>query len=267
MSKNKIVLFSLIFISITLVFSPNSLAEDKKLKVGATAIHAEILNEIKDDLAEEGIQLEIIEFTDYVTPNIALADGSIDANYFQHLPYLKNFKEDRGLDLTYTVKINIYPFGLYSNKYENLSELPEGATIAIPNDPTNEGRALLILENNGLIKIDKNDKDDLLFTPRDISKNPNNFKFKELEAAQLPRVLSDVDAAFINTNYALDSGLDPVEDTILRESKDSPYANILAIKTEDKDDPEIKKLSEILTSKKVKSYINEKYEGEIIPAF
>ncbi|MFW6381274.1 MAG: MetQ/NlpA family ABC transporter substrate-binding protein [Bacillota bacterium] len=266
MSKRLIPLVIAVLL-LTVLFSQAVLAENEELKVGATAIHAEILNVIEDDLAEAGIDLEIVEFTDYVTPNIALADGSIDANYFQHIPYLEKFKEDRNLDLTHTVKVNIYPFGLYSKKLESLSELPDGATIALPNDPTNEGRALLILENAELIKIDKEAREDLLFTPMDIVENPKNLKFEELEAAQLPRVLPDVDAAFINTNYALDSGLDPVEDTILRESKDSPYANVVAVRTEDKDDPRIQKLNELLTSDKVKNYINEEYEGAIVPAF
>ncbi len=237
------------------------------LKIGATAIHAEILRVIKGDLAKEGIELEIIEFTDYITPNLALADGSIDANYFQHIPYLEQFKKDHGLDLTYTVKVNIYPIGLYSKKLESIEELADGATIALPNDPTNEGRAFLILEQNGLIKIDQEAKKSLLITPLDIEDNPKKLKFRELEAALLPRALDDVTAAFINTNYALEAGLNPAEDPILREGKESPYANVVAVRTEDQNNPLIIKLGQYLTSEKVKTYILDKYNGAIVPVF
>lgn len=262
----KRLLLTVILFTLVLTSSVTTQAEEV-LKVGATAIHAEILRIIKDDLAKEGIDLKIIEFTDYVTPNLALADGSIDANYFQHIPYLEQFKKDHGLDLTHTVKVNIYPIGLYSKKINSIEELPDGATIALPNDPTNEGRALLVLQNNGLIEIDKSVGNTLLITPLDIVKNPKNLKFKELEAAQLPRVLEDVTASFINTNYALDSGLDPIKDTILREGKDSPYANVVAVRTEDKNNELIKKLGKYLTSDEVRDYILNNYGGAIVPVF
>ena len=243
-------------------------ATDQLIKIGATPVpHAEILEFIKPFLAERGIKLEIVEFTDYVTPNLALADGSIDANYFQHIPYLDQFKKDHGLDLTYTVKVNIYPIGLYSKKIDSIKELPDGATIALPNDPTNEGRAFLILEQNGLIEIDQQAKETLLITPLDVVYNPKKLKFKELEAALLPRALDDVTAAFINTNYALGAGLNPAEDPIIREGKESPYANVVAVRTVDKNNPLIEKLGEYLTSEKVKKYILERYDGAIVPVF
>ncbi|SDC24316.1 MULTISPECIES: MetQ/NlpA family ABC transporter substrate-binding protein [unclassified Candidatus Frackibacter] len=241
-------------------------AEQTKLVVGATPVpHAEILRKVKPLLAKKGIELEIKEFTDYVTPNIALADGSIDANYFQHVPYLNNFKEERGLDLTYINKIHIEPMGLYSEKISSLKELKKGATIALPNDVTNEGRALLLLEKNGLIKLDKDAG--LEATPVDIVENPKDLKFEELAAAQLPRVLTDVTAAVINTNYALEADLVPTKDAIIMEGSESPYANILAVRTEDKNNEALNQLADVLTSKTVKKFIQEKYKGAIVPTF
>jgi len=272
MLKNKNYLLVLLVIVGVLVFPLFNLfvgstakAADP-LKVGATAVpHAEILEHIKGKLASVGVEIEIVEFTEYVTPNLALADGSIDANFFQHVPYLNQFKNDRNLDLTYTVKVHIEPYGLYSNEIENIKNLPQGAEIAIPNDPSNEARALQILHRNDLIKL--NDPENLKATPLDIVDNPNNFKFKELEAAQLPRVLSDVDAAFINTNYALEAGLNPVKDALLIEDKESPYANVLAVREGEENDFGIRMLSRFLTSNLVKNFIEENYDGAIVPAF
>ena len=242
-------------------------AEEKEIVVGATPVpHAKILKEVvKPKLAEEGINLQVKEFTDYVTPNLALSDGSIDANYFQHVPYLNNFKEERELDLTYTAKIHLEPMGLYSNKIDDLEGLEPGSTIAVPNDATNEGRALLLLANKGLIKLAEDAG--LKATPVDIVENPKDLEFKELEAAQLPRVLKDVTAAVINTNYALEADLVPTEDAIVIEGKDSPYSNVLAVKTENKEQELIQKLTEALTSQEVKQYIQEEYEGGIVATF
>ncbi|GAB6099993.1 MetQ/NlpA family ABC transporter substrate-binding protein [Halanaerocella petrolearia] len=239
----------------------------QKLVVGATPVpHAEILkNVVKPELAKEGITLEVKEFTDYVTPNLALSDGSIDANYFQHVPYLNNFKKDRGLDLTYIAKIHLEPMGLYSKTINKLEELKSGSTIAIPNDATNEGRALLLLESAGLIKL--SDDAGLKATPVDIAKNPKNLKFDELSAAQLPRVLKDVSAAVINTNYALEADLVPTKDAIIIEGSDSPYANVLAVRTKDKDNKLLKKLKAALTSQEVKEYIKKEYDGAIVSVF
>ncbi|SJZ34025.1 MetQ/NlpA family ABC transporter substrate-binding protein [Selenihalanaerobacter shriftii] len=241
-------------------------AEKTTLTVGATPVpHTEILEKIKPILAKEGIELEIKEFTDYVTPNIALADGSIDANFFQHVPYLNDFKEERDLDLTYIAKVHIEPMGLYSKKISSLDEIEDGATIALPNDVTNEGRSLLLLAEHGLIKLDKDAG--LKATPVDIVENPKNLKFEEIAAAQLPRVLPDVTAAVINTNYALEADLVPTKDAIIMEGSESPYANVLAVKMEDKDNEALNKLADALTSKPVKKFIQEKYKGSIVATF
>ncbi|MGM0472439.1 MAG: MetQ/NlpA family ABC transporter substrate-binding protein [Bacillota bacterium] len=245
---------------------PTEQEAKEEIVVGATPVpHAEILKEIKPLLAEEGIELKIKEFTDYVTPNMALADGSIDANFFQHIPYLNNFKAERDLDLTYTAKVHIEPMGLYSKEITSLDEIPEGAKIAIPNDATNEGRALLLLAKHDLIKLA--DDAGLKATPVDIVKNPKDLEFEELESAQLPRVLPDVTAAVINTNYALEADLVPTEDAIIKEGKESPYANILVVRSSDKDNQTLQKLADALTSSRVKEYINQEYGGSIVPTF
>ena len=240
-------------------------SDDKKvIKVGATPVpHEEILEQIKPILAAKGYTLEIVEFTDYVTPNTALADGELDANFFQHIPYLEEFNKEKNLTLTYTAKVHIEPMGVYSHKVKDLASLADGATIAIPNDPTNGARALRVLENAGLIKV----KEGALVSKLDITENPKNFQIEELEAAMLPRQLDNVDAAVINANYALEAGLNPVTDALALESKDSPYANVLAVKAADKDKPYIKALSEALNSPEVKKFIEEKYKGSVIPAF
>ncbi|HHY42887.1 MAG TPA: ABC transporter substrate-binding protein [Thermoanaerobacterales bacterium] len=237
------------------------------LKVGASPVpHAEILNVVKPILAEEGIELQIVEFADYNQPNLRLADKDLDANYFQHIPYLESFSKEHKLDLTYTAKVHIEPMGVYSEKVKNLSELKDGAEIAIPNDPTNGGRALILLQQAGLLKI--KDGVGINATVYDIAENPKNLKITELEAATLPRVLGDVDAAVINSNYALEAKLVPTEDALVLESpKDNPYVNILAVRKGDENRPEIVKLSEALNSPEVKKFIEEEYKGAVIPAF
>ena len=256
----------LIFVLVTFLFAGAVQADDHVLKVGATPVpHAEILEFIKDDLAAEGIELDIVEFTDYVTPNLALDDGSIDANYFQHIPYLNQFNSDRDLNLKSVIKVHIEPIALYSEEYTNLEEIPEGASIAVPNDPSNEGRALLLLHNKGIITLD--DPTNLSATPIDIIENPKNLKIEELEAAQLPRVLPDVAAAVINTNYALEADLNPLEDALIIEGSDSPYVNVVAVKAENVDSEKIKILRRVINSKKVKEFIIEEYEGAVVPAF
>ncbi|NMB26356.1 MAG: ABC transporter substrate-binding protein [Firmicutes bacterium] len=236
------------------------------LKVGATPVpHAEILNLIKPDLAAVGIDLKVIEFTDYVQPNLALAEGELDGNYFQHIPYLETFCEDHRLDLTYITKVHIEPMGGYSQKLKDIDQLKKGARIAIPNDPVNGGRALLLLERQGLIKLDP--AAGITATIFDITANPNNIQFSELEAAQLPRVLPDVDLAVINTNYALEAGLVPMTDALFIEDSESPYVNILAVRKADIERGDLAKLSEALLSDKVRDYILEQYEGAVVPAF
>ena len=236
------------------------------LKVGANPVpHAEILEKVKPKLKKKGINLKIVEFTDYVLPNKALGDGSIDANFFQHKPYMEEFAKNNNLQLVALAKVHIEPMAIYSSKIKSLGELKEGATISIPNDPTNEGRALLLLEKNNLIKLSSSAS--LTATPADIAENPKNYKFAELDAAQLPKTLQDVDVSIINTNFALEGGLNPLADALAIEDKDSPYANILAVRADNKDDAAIKILAEALNSPEIKKFIKDKYQGAIIPAF
>lgn len=236
------------------------------LKVGATAVpHAEILNFIKPTLAKEGIDLQIVEFSDYVQPNLALADKELDANFFQHIPYLEKFAAEHNLQLTHTVAVHIEPMGIYSKKVKAIGDIADGSSIGIPNDPTNAGRALALLEKAGLIKLKEGVG--IKATVTDITENPKNLKFRELEAPQLPRSLEDLGAAVINTNYALQANLVPTKDALLIESKDSPYVNILAIRKGDENRPEIQKLSQALNSPEVKKFIEDKYQGAVIPAF
>jgi D-methionine transport system substrate-binding protein len=251
-------------VSLTACGSKASGDNKKVIKVGATPVpHAEILEQVKPILEKEGYTLEIVEFKDYVTPNTALSEGQIDANFFQHVPYLKKTIAEKKYDLDYTVKVHLEPMGLYSKKITKLDELKEGAKIAIPNDPTNAARALRVLEAAGLIKVKAGD----LVTELDITENPKNLKVIELDSPQLPRTLDDVDAAVINTNFALEAGLNPTKDAIAIESKDSPYANVLAVRTADKNKPYIKALSKALNSPEIKKFIEDKYKGSIIPAF
>ncbi|EPA2435123.1 MetQ/NlpA family ABC transporter substrate-binding protein [Campylobacter upsaliensis] len=236
----------------------------EKIVVAATPVpHAEILNQAKEDLEKEGYTLEVKEFTDYVLPNLATDNGEVDANFFQHTPYLEEFNKSKGTKLVKVANIHIEPMAVYSKKYKNFNELKDGAKIAVPNDPTNESRALDIIAKTGLVSF--NDK--ALKTPIDITQNPKNIKFIELKAAQLPRALSDVDVAVINSNYALLANLNPVKNSIFIEDKDSPYANILVVKEGKEQDPKIKALTKALQSEKIKKFIEEKYNGAVIPAF
>lgn len=246
--------------------SESASAEPVKLVVGATAVpHAEILEHIKPALAAEGIDLEIKEFTDYVLPNKELADKSLDANYFQHQPYLDDQNKQLGTDLVSVVGVHVEPFGAYSHKYKSVDEIPDGATVAIPNDATNGGRALLLLAKNGLITL--KDGAGIEATKADITANPKNLKIKELDAAMLPRQLDEVDLALINTNYALEAGLVPTKDALFIEDKDSPYTNILVARPDNKDSDAIQKLAKALTSDDVRKFIEDKYQGAVVPAF
>jgi len=235
------------------------------LSVGATPVpHAELLNLIKSDLAAQGITLKVVEFTDYVQPNVAVIAGDLDANFFQHIPYLETNAEWSS-KLVSAFGVHVEPFGLYSSKHKSVGALPNGATIAIPNDPSNGGRALLLLQAKGLITLKAGVG--LTATPRDITGNPKNFKFRELEAAQLPRSLQDVDAATINGNYALGAGLNPVKDSLLIEGADSPYVNIVVVQKGKENDPRIVALKNALLSKKVKDYIDSHYGGGVVSVF
>lgn len=241
-------------------------AAQTTLKVGASPVpHAEILEFIQPALAEEGLNLEIIVFTDYVQPNLALDNGDIDANYFQHVPYQEQFSADHGLKLTALGGVHVEPIGLYSDKHASLDELPEGAQIGIPNDPSNAGRALLLLQAAGLLELAENAGLDA--TPLDITANPKNFRFVELEAAQLPRSLADTAASVINTNYALEAGLNPLEDALVIEGADSPYVNVLTVRAGEEDNPAFSQLLDALTSEAVREFIEETYEGAVVATF
>ena len=243
-------------------------ASDSKqvLKIGATAVpHAEILEQVKPILAKEGIELKITEFTDYNTPNLALGDKEIDANFFQHVPYMDEFAKSHKLNLVSAGGVHLEPMGLYSRQIKDLKDLPKGAKIAIPNDPTNGGRALLLLQKQGLITL--KDSSNILSTVQDIVSNPNDYQFVELEAAQVPRSLDDVALAAINTNYALNADLNPGKDALAIESKDSPYVNIVTVLKGNESDPKIKKLMEALHTPEIKKFIEEKYKGAVVPAF
>ena len=235
------------------------------LSVGATPVpHAELLNLIKDDMAAQGITLKVVEFTDYVQPNVAVLSGDLDANFFQHVPYLESNAE-WFTKLASAFGVHVEPFGLYSAKYKRIEDLPNGASIAIPNDPSNGGRALLLLQSKGLITL--RDGVGLTATPRDITSNPKNFRFQELEAAQLPRSLQDVDAATINGNYALEAGFNPIKDSLIIEGADSPYVNIVVVRKGMENDPRILALKKALLSQKVKDYINTHYDGGVAAVF
>ena len=235
------------------------------LTVGATPVpHAALLNLIKDDLAAQGITLRIEEFTDYLMPNMALVSGDLDANFFQHVLYLES-NADWAAKLVSAFGVHIEPLGLYSTKYGNISELPNGATIAIPNDPSNGERALRLLQANGLITLRSGLGTSV--TLRDIADNPKNLRFRELEAAMLPRSLDDVDAAAINGNYALAAGLDPLKDSLIIEDSESPYVNIVAVRRGSEQDARIIALKNALLSPKVKNFINNTYNGGVVAAF
>ena len=264
----KIIIIALVaLLSVVSVFAQaaaETQSSTTKIVVGATPEpHAALLSLVVDDLAAQGITLEIKEFTDYVTPNDAVEYGEIDANYFQHIPYLESFNTEHGYHLVNAGGIHVEPIALYSSKYSSLSDLPNGAVIAIPNDPTNEGRALLLLQSAGLIKLRADAG--LEAIPLDITENPKNFKFSEIEAATLPRVLSDVDAAIINGNYAIPAGLVATRDGLFVEGADSPYVNVIAVKEGNENNPAIKALIEALKSDEVAAFVAEKYKnGEVV---
>jgi D-methionine transport system substrate-binding protein len=240
--------------------------DSARLSVAATAVpHAEILAMIKPRLAEQGLALEVHVFSDYVQPNDQVAQKLIDVNYFQTEPYLDAYNRDRGTQLTTVVGVHIEPFGAYSRRFKTLAELPQGADVVIPNDPSNNSRALILLDKAGLIRL--SDPNNALATLHDIVSNPKDLKFRELDSAMLPRVLDQVDLALINTNYALDAGLDPTRDALVIEGSDSPYVNFLVARADNKDDPRVLKLAAALTSPEVKAFIEKEYKGAVLPAF
>ncbi|MDU9400922.1 MetQ/NlpA family ABC transporter substrate-binding protein [Pseudomonas sp. zfem004] len=241
-------------------------AHAETLTVAATPVpHAEILNFVKPQLAKEGVELKVKEFTDYIQPNVQVAEKRLDANFFQHQPYLDEFNKAKKTDLVSVAGVHIEPLGVYSAKVKKLDELASGATVVIPNDATNGGRALLLLDKAGVIKL--KDNKNILSTVKDITGNDKGLKFRELEAATIPRVLTQVDAALINTNYALEAKLNPEKDALAIEGSDSPYVNILVARPDNKDSDAMKKLAAALHSPEVKQFITEKYKGAVVPAF
>lgn len=236
-----------------------------ELKVGATPVpHAAILKSVVPTLEKKGVKLKVVEFTDYVTPNLALADKSLDANFMQHLPYLQKINKDRKLNLVSVAQVHVEPLGIYSKKLQNLSDLQNGATIAIPSDPTNGARALILLHNNGVITL--KDPKNLTATLRDIKKNPKKLKIMSAEAALLPKMLDDVAFAIINGNFAMQNGLSG-KDAIALEDARSPYANILVVRAGDENKADIIELKKALQSPEVKKFIEDTYKGEVVPAF
>ncbi len=238
----------------------------EEIRIGVTpGPHAQIMEKVKEIAAADDLQIEILEFSDYVVPNQALNDGELHANSFQHKPYLDNQVRDRGfeiVDVAFTVN---FPMGIYSDKHESFDALPEGATIGIPNDPTNGGRALLLVASSGAIAVDESKGVNV--TLADITDNPKNFSFIELDAAQLPRSLADTDASAINTNYAIEVGLSPSEDSILREEADAPYVNLIAVREADRDAEWVAKLLAAYHNDEVKAFVDETFQGSIISAW
>ncbi len=249
---------------------PSTASEPVTLKIGATpAPHQEILEQVVDVLAEQGITLEIVPYNDYILPNTAVEEGEIDANFFQHITYMDNFNAERDTHLVNAGSIHYEPMGIYAGKSDSLDNVPDGAVIAVPNDTTNEGRALLLLQDLGLLTL----KEDagLEATPNDIASNPKNLQFKELEAAMLPQTIDEVDFSVINSNYALDAGLDPTKDALASEDAQSDaaqaYTNIIAVKEGRENDEAIKALVAALQSDEIKTFIETTYKGSVVPMF
>jgi D-methionine transport system substrate-binding protein len=268
-------IFFVLFIAALTVFllagcGTKTSEETVKIKIGASVTpHAEILAYANDLLKEKGYELEIVEFTDYVQPNLTLESGELDANYFQHLPYLEQFNEEHDTHLVSVAAIHYEPLGLYPGKTATVAELKDGAQIAVPNDVTNEARALLLLETQGLIKV--RDDAGLTATVNDIVENSKNLKIVEIEAAQLARSLQDVDMAVINGNYAIQAGLNAATDAVAKEEKDSlaatTFANILVVKEGDENREDIAALIDVLKSDEIKQFIEDKYQGAVVPMF
>jgi D-methionine transport system substrate-binding protein len=248
------------------LFAPLTAHADETIKVGVTGgPHEQVMEVVKQVAAKNGLTIKIVEFSDYVQPNAALASGDLDANSYQHEPYLDAQVKDRGYKLVKLADTVTFPMGIYSKKIKTLAELKPGARIAVPNDPTNGGRALLLLQKQGLIKLRADAG--LKATPRDIVENARKLKIVELDAAQIPRSLDDVDAAAINTNFAMEAGLKPKQDAIAIEDPQGPYVNILAIRAADRNKPWAAKLVAAYHSPEVKQYVEQKFGGAVITAW
>ncbi|MGC4076342.1 MAG: MetQ/NlpA family ABC transporter substrate-binding protein [Rubrivivax sp.] len=247
---------------------PFAAQADEVLKVAASPVpHAQILEFVKPALKKQGVDLQVKVFTDYVQPNLAVEEKQLDANFFQHKPYLDSFNKDRGTHIVAVPggTVHVEPFGAYSKKIRKIAELRDGATVAIPNNPSNSGRALVLLQKQGLIQL--KDPSNILATAKDVTANPKKLVFRELEAAQLPRALDDVDLALINTNYALEAKLVPTKDALFIEGADSPYANFVSARPDNANSPAIRKLVAALHSPEVKKFIQDQYKGAVVPAF
>ncbi|MDO5715257.1 MAG: MetQ/NlpA family ABC transporter substrate-binding protein [Tissierellia bacterium] len=241
--------------------------EIEKIVLGVSATpHGEIVEHLKPQLEAEGLDVEIVTFNDYVQPNLQLDSGDLDANFFQHTAYLVKFNEDRGTKVVEVPESDVFisPIGLYSKNYQSVEELPDGAEIIIPNDPTNGARGLLVLHHLGIIKVDN--PDNLNITENDIVDNPKNLKFKAMEAPNIPRVYEDADAAFINFNYAVQGGLDP-KTTIAVEDEKSPYKNVVAVREGDENQEKYKKLVKVLRSEECRKFMEDTFEGGAVPTF
>ena len=236
------------------------------LNVAASSTpHAEILEQVVDVLAEQGIDLQIHEYGDYVVPNTAVEEGAEDVNFFQHLPYLENFNAENGTHLVSVAGIHIEPMGIYAGNTASLDALADGATVAVPNDVTNEARALMLLEAQGLITLDP--AAGVEATPNDIVDNPLNLTFNEVEAAMVPNIVSEVDIAIINSNYAMEAGFNPVEDSLAIEDAESPYVNILVVKEGNENDPAVQALIAAIETDAVRDFILDSYDGAVVPVF
>lgn len=260
-------LFSLFAIVACIAFSCHSAKQNPNvIKIAATPVpQAEMLNYIKPDLKEQGYDLEVVVMDDYNLPNRALADKEVDANFFQHIPFFEQQKQQFHYPICILAKIHVEPMGIYSQKVTSLNNLPDGAVVAIPNDPTNEGRALLLLQKQGLITIHSAGMNSI--TVRNILTNPKKLKFQEVDAAMLSRTLPDVSLAVIPTNYALQSGLSPQKNALALEDKSSLYVNVIAVRCDDLSEPKLLALKQAMTSQKMKDYIDSHYQGAVIPAF
>ncbi|NMJ41480.1 MetQ/NlpA family ABC transporter substrate-binding protein [Roseomonas sp. JC162] len=238
----------------------------RPLRIGVTAgPHAQVMEKVREIAARDGLVIRIVEFQDYIQPNAALAAGDLDANSYQHQPFLDQQVRDRRLPIVSAGKTLVFPMGIYSRRHRRLADVPNGGRIAIPNDPTNGGRALVLLANNGAFRL--RDGADFRATVADIADNPRRLRVVELEAAQIPRALEEVEAAAINTNFAIPAGLNPVRDSIALESADSPYANLIAVREQDRNAPWVRRLVAAYQNQEVKDFVQATFQGAVVPAF
>ncbi|MCA3235331.1 MAG: MetQ/NlpA family ABC transporter substrate-binding protein [Cupriavidus sp.] len=264
MQRRSVIMSAIVALGV--VVSAGAFAQDKPIKIGVTGgPHAQIMEQVKKVAAKDGLNIQLVEFSDYIQPNAALAAGDLDANSYQHLPYLEAQIKDRGYKFTHVAFTVTFPMGVYSKKIKSLDQIRQGARVGVPNDPTNGGRGLLLLQSKGLIKLRPDAG--LKATPLDIVENPKKIKIVELDAAKLPRSLDDLDAAAINGNYAESAGLSPTRDAIAMEGPKGPYANLIAIRAADKDKPWVAKLVKAYHSPEIKQYVQSTFKESVITAW